>query len=216
VDLQNIYKKLIGEIRNHPKKAVLTGMLLLVGLYFWVPMFFRSENKLNLEHNSQLNNGLAVNTLSNLEKDGITKNKTTTKLRSWKEILKLINNDPRTRPAESMAFNRDPFKGPQEIITQKTQEELEREKLPPPSPSSLGIALTSTIIGPQGAIARIAGKTYRRGQTIETQKEGRNFKFLISEIADRRVVLEAEGKRFELYIPDPGKSGRIILGDFNQ
>ncbi len=85
-------------------------------------------------------------------------------------------------------------------------------KAPPASPASLGMALTSTIIGPNGGIARIGGRTYNQGQTIEAVKEGRNYKFVLSEIHDRKVVLELEGESFELSIPEPGTSGRMVLG----
>src|SRR3989304_3326700 len=63
---------------------------------------------------------------------------------SWKELVKLINNDPRTRPAESLTINRDPFRDPRDAITKKMEEEEQaKEKLPPASPASLGLNLTS-------------------------------------------------------------------------
>jgi hypothetical protein len=129
---------------------------------------------------------------------------------SWKEVLKWMNNDPRTRPAQPLTIDRDPFQGSKDAVD-KTIEEPE-VKAPPVSPTSLGMALTSTLIGPNGGIARIGGRTYNQGQTIEAVKEGRNYKFVLSEIHDRKVVLEMEGERFELSIPEPGTSGHMVLG----
>lgn len=49
------------------------------------------------------------------------------------------------------------------------------------------------------------------GQTIEVtkEKEALNATFKLVEVDARRAVLEAEGQRFELLIPEPGKSGKI-------
>ncbi len=131
---------------------------------------------------------------------------------TWKEIVKRIDNDPRTRPAESLTNIRDPFQGPQAAATASKIEEQAIDKPPILSPTNLGITLTSTIIGPQGRIARIGGRTYKQGQTIKTEKDGRTYKFILTEIRDRQVILEAEGEHFELSIPEPGQSGHMVLG----
>jgi hypothetical protein len=123
-----------------------------------------------------------------------------------------MSNDPRTRPAGQLTITRDPFQGPKDAIAKAAMEEQTKTKAPPASPASMGMTLTSTIIGPKGGIARIGGRTYNQGQSIETEKEGRNYKFVLSEIHDRRVVLEMEGERFELSIPEPGASSHMVLG----
>ena len=131
---------------------------------------------------------------------------------SWKELVKRMNNDPRTRPAEQLTIDRDPFQGPKDAVVKAAIEEQVNVKVPPTSPASLGMTLTSTIIGPKAGIARIGGRMYNLGQTIETEKEGRNYKFVLTEIHDRRVVLEMEGEHFELKIPEPGTSSHMVLG----
>ncbi len=130
----------------------------------------------------------------------------------WKEALNWINNDPRTCPAPALTLDRDPFQEPKKTIDKTAIEEEAKAKTPPVSPASLGMALTSTLIGQNGGIARIGGKTYNLGQTIEVQKEGRSYKFVLAEIHDRRVVLQMEGEQFELSIPEPGTSSRMVLG----
>ena len=100
------------------------------------------------------------------------------------------------RPADSSCtttnYREGPIPGAKEAVDKITEEPA--VKAPPASPASLGMALTSTIIGPNGGIARIGGRTYNQGQTIEAVKEGRNYKFVLSEIHDRKVVLELEGE----------------------
>jgi hypothetical protein len=217
VNLQRIKNQIVLEAHKNPKKAVFAGLLLAVGSYFWIPLLWgwMNSSRENVELPS------ATQTVINVQEDqknqetesSIKENK---KARlSWKELVKLINNDPQTHPAESLTITRDPFRDPRDMIAKKMEvEEQIKEKLPPASPASLGLNLTSTIIGPQGSLARIAGKTYSLGQTIEMQREGQNYTFTIMEIRDRHVLLEAEGERFELRIPEPGKSDRIVIGGY--
>ena len=186
---------------------------MVVGLYFWMPHFLGWINKSEEGPKSSSGTQVAANTSAGQTNstDNLSANKESKSLQySWKEVLKWMNNDPRTRPAQPLAIDRDPFQGPKDDID-KTIEEPE-VIAPPVSPASLGMALTSTLIGPNGGIARIGGRTYNQGQTIETVKEGRNYKFVLAEIHDRKVVLEMEGERFELSIPEPGTSGRMVLG----
>jgi hypothetical protein len=215
VDLQKIKNQLVREASKNPKKALFAGLLLVAGLYFWIPLIWGWMNK---DHENVELQGATQTVINapegqkNHESETAVKENKKANL-SWKELVRLINNDPRTHPAESLTINRDPFRDPRDAISKKMEEEQEKEILPPASPASLGLNLTSTIIGPQGSIARIAGKTYSLGQTIEMRKEGRNFKFTLTEIRDRRVLLESEGERFELSIPEPGNSGRIVFGN---
>ena len=130
----------------------------------------------------------------------------------WKEVLKWMNNDPLTSPAPALTSDRDPFQGRKDVVEKTVIEETPPVKAVPVSPASLGMSLTSTLIGQNGGIARIGGRTYNLGQAVETEKDGRNYKFVLTEIHDRRVVLETEGEQFELSIPEPGASSRMVLG----
>jgi hypothetical protein len=208
VNIQKINKQFKHEISAHPKKAIFLGLLLAVGLYFWMPHFFGWINKTSASFGTQV----VVNT--SLEQTNSTDSASVNKKpmqHSWKEVLKRMNSDPRTRPAQALSINRDPFQGQKDVVD-KTIEEPQEVKAPPMSPSSLGMALTSTLISPNGGIARIGGRTYNKGQTIEATKEGRNYKFVLTEIHDRKVVLEMEGESFELSIPEPGTSSHMVLG----
>ena len=106
---------------------------------------------------------------------------------------------------------RDPFE-PSTIEAADTKAQ-EQSKLKPPAitPAAAGLVLTSTIIGPQRRVAQIDGKTYTVGQTIEVaqEKAALGVEFKLIEVHSRRAVLEADGQRFELMIPEPGKSNKI-------
>ncbi|MGA2061939.1 MAG: hypothetical protein ABSG67_15745 [Thermoguttaceae bacterium] len=212
MNIQKISKQIKHEIAAHPKKAIVLGIMMVVGLFIWIPHVLGWLNK-SEEGPKSSGTQVAVNMSPGQTNsaNNLSANKENKPLQySWKEVLKWMNNDPRTRPAQQLTIDRDPFQGSKEA-TDETKEEAEA-KAPPVSPASLGMALTSTIIGPNGGIARIGGRTYNQGQTIEAVKEGRNYKFVLTEIHDRKVVLELEGESFELSIPEPGTSGRMVLG----
>jgi hypothetical protein len=213
VNIRNISKQLKHEIAAHPKKTIVLGIMMVVGLYIWMPHFLGWINKTEDGPRSTSGTKVAGNMPPGRTNaaDNLNAKKENRPLQySWKEVLKWMDDDPRTRPAQQLTIDRDPFQGPKDAID-KTLEEPE-VKAPPVSPASLGMALTSTLIGPNGGIARIGGRTYNQGQTIEAVKEGRNYKFVLTEIHDRKVVLEMEGESFELSIPEPGTSGRMVLG----
>jgi hypothetical protein len=215
VNIQELSKQLKHEVAVHPKKAVVLGILTAVGLYLWGPLFWRWANKSNEDSQSPAGTQAVVIASSGQTNsaNNLAANKENKPPRySWKEVLKQMSNDPRTRPAEPLTIARNPFQGLKETIDKAALEEQVKAKAPPATPASLGMALTSTLIGPKGGIARIGGRTYNQGQTIETEKEGHNYKFVLTEIHDRRVVLEMEGERFELSIPKPGTSSHMVLG----
>lgn len=115
--------------------------------------------------------------------------------------------------APVMTQTRDPFEAPQAELAQRSVEAKQDAKLPTVTPAAAGLVLTSTIIGPQRRVVQISGKTYSVGQSIEVakEKESLHATFKLVEVHSRRAVLESAGERFELTIPEPGKSGKIEL-----
>jgi hypothetical protein len=213
VNIQKIIKQFKQDIVAHPKKAIVLGIVMVVGLFFWMYHLWGWINKNNEGPNSSSDPQVAITTSvgqTNSAYKASANNEKKLLRYSWKEVLKSMNNDPRTRPAQVLTLDRDPFQARKETIEKPIEEQ--EVKAPPVSPTSLGMALTSTLIGANGGKARIGGRTYSQGQTIEAMKEGRNYKFVLSEIHDRKVVLEMEGERFELCIPEPGTSSRMVLG----
>jgi hypothetical protein len=215
VNIQKLGNILRVEIVNHPKKAVVFGLLAAVGLYIWIPMFWRWANKTKEDRLPQAGTQTAVSAAEAHDNSAgnspVGKESKPSRFK-WKEIVKRMDADPRTRPAEPLAATRDPFQRPREEIDRLEQEEKQAKVKPPvATPASLGMVLSSTLIGPAGQLARIGGKMYRRGQAIEMEREGNKYIFVLSEVHDGRVVLECEGERFDLFIPKPGSSGHMVL-----
>ncbi len=189
-------------------------IVVLLGLFFISSVIWRGiskgeENAVAKETQTTIN---VTSGQTGIATEETTNKENTNSRPTWKEMVKLMSNDPRMCPAESLTTARDPFLEPKTVLKQTGAEEQGKDKPRLMPPESLGMSLSSTLIGSQGKIARISGRTYKQGQAVEVDKDGRHYKFILDEIRDRQVVLEAEGEHFELSIPDPGKSQRMVFG----
>jgi hypothetical protein len=214
VNLASLGKKLRREATKNPKKAALLGLMAIVAVWFWIPLVGGWIGKGNKDMPTAAAKpdgtpmAAAAATPADPAAEAVAK-KAVPDRPSWQQIIQWMHNDPRTMTAPSLTIQRDPFEVPK-IETAKTKAE-EKPKPPKITPTAAGLALTSTIIGPQRRVAQINGETYVVGQTIarvkEKQADGVIFKLV--EVQPRRAVLEADGQRFELTIPEPGKSDKI-------
>ncbi len=132
---------------------------------------------------------------------------------SWEKVVQWMRDDPRTMTATRLAQTRDPFECPKAEAAKAKAPHKAEPHPPAVTPSAAGLVLTGTIIGPQRSIAQINGRTYALGQTIEVAKEKEPVRatFKLTEVHPRRAVLQSGGEKFELTIPEPGKSGKIEL-----
>jgi hypothetical protein len=210
-------KKLRREAVANPKKAVFLGLGTVVALYFWIPLVWGWIGKSDPAMATvavQNDAASATVALSPVTQPAETAAKETVPNRTaWPQIVEAMRKDPRTMTAPALTNTRDPFETTLVEVAQTNSVEPSKPEPPKITPTAAGLALTSTIIGPQRSIAQINGKTYSVGQTIEValDKEASNAVFKLIEVQPRRAVLEASGQRFELMIPEPGSSGKMEL-----
>ncbi len=86
---------------------------------------------------------------------------------------------------------RDPFVTPNTQIVQHNNQDRSKTADPNTTPQSLGMVLSSTIIGPHRRLARISGKTYKLGQTVTLDEDGRRIAFTLVEVHQGQVVMES-------------------------
>jgi hypothetical protein len=213
-------KKLRRELATSPKKAAVLGLLLLVALYYWAPLVWGWVSKPG-ESNETGKTAAAPTPSTNAPTTA--SNSAPTKAASpafpWQQMIQLMDNDERTLAAELRALRRDPFALPKSAAPKpKAEAELAAAAAAAAqsqpvvvTPQSLGLTLSSTIIGGDRRVARISGRTYGQGQTIEVRKDGQTVAFTLAEVHARRVVLVRDENRYELSIPDPLQSKKIEL-----
>ncbi len=213
VTIDRFVKQLRREATANPKKAVVLGLLGVVALWFWAPLVWgwigpdeadgeTAKAVTPTEPATIVASPMAVSPHTNSkEAEGRQHN--------WRQLDHWMNNDPQTLAATLVSDARDPFRASQtEVVNAKSTEEV--EKLPlEVTPESLGMSLSSTIIGPRRRMARIDGKTYQQGKPVTLVKDEQRIEFNLLEVHPRHVVLEREGVRFELKIPSRASTGRI-------
>ena len=225
VSAKQLTRRLRREVTANPRKAAILGLLALVALYFWAPLLWGWI----AGGNSEAEPAQAAATpegmppvLSRLapfsppaavNRPPAGQGKEPLTSYSWDRLARWIEDDPRMKPAREFASRRDPFHAVvQEVAEKPDSEQIKAaEAAAAVTPESLGLVLSSTLIGPHRRTALVNGRTYEQGRTIELAKDGRPFEFTLSEVHPRRIVLKREGRRYELTIPQPAASGRLEL-----
>jgi hypothetical protein len=71
------------------------------------------------------------------------------------------------------------------------------------SPESLGVVLSSTLVGSHKSVAQIGGKSYRVGERVSAGKDDQNLFFVLRMVGPRFVVLERQGKSYTVRMATP-------------
>ncbi len=226
MNIGKLGKKIKREASASPKKAAFLGLATLVAVYFWMPLVWGwiakgNKNMVSATVNSSATPtapamSVAASPIAPAATPDASVKKESAKQLSWQQTAQWIDQDPRTKPAARLPILRDPFTAPIAVQQAKSKsQEKAKLKLPTISPEAAGLVLTGTIVGPQRSIAQISGKPYAVGQTIQPlstkQKDIAGITFQLVEVTQRHAVLETDGQRYELSIPEPGKSGKMEL-----
>lgn len=223
VNIGKLGKKIKREASASPKKAAFLALATLVAIYFWMPLVWGWIAKSNKNmaaataNSSSTSTAPAVPVVAPLSSTGATpavsSKKESASRQSWWQTAQWIDEDARTKPAARLAKIRDPFGAP--AVKQAELKPVEKTKPKPPTiaPDAAGLVLSGTIVGPGRRIAQISGKPYSVGDLIQSQstkvKDVPSVAFRLIEVTPRRAILEADGQRFELSIPEPGKTGKM-------
>lgn len=190
-----LVKKLQKDLKKSPGKAAVLALLLVVALWFWAPLLT------NLFANGNAKPATSASTSNVANDSASTGTPTPTQpLYTWKQIADAIDADSRMKPTEPMALARDPF---HRIEKEQPQEEPgEVVALPPEipdvSPGDAGLVLNSTILGTRRQVARINGKSYRKGERIVAAMGDQPLEYEVVQIGPRSVALVLGDREYEL------------------
>ncbi len=217
--------RLAREVKASPKKAAALGLLLVVALYYWVPLV--QEWMSAREVHADL--AVALPAAERATPAAVASPASETSVEPapgasadqpfggwpWQAVVSTMEGDPRTRPVAEPPSGRDPFRPVvREIAQEKPDDEPEEAapaELAETTPEALGIELSSTLIGPQRRLALINGRPFLEGRRIAWQKDGQSLEFLLREVRPKSIILEREGRQFELQIPDSAADGRLEM-----
>ena len=215
MNANKLVRQLRREAMANPKKAAVLGLLLLAGAYYWGPLLWswtasgRASGEPAGEKSiaSTATAPAALAQTSTTEPDALLSDKNPS--HPWSQLDEWIRQDPATSPAKDLAGWRNPFAvapSTQAATDAREQAQPERTQV---TPESLGIELSGTAVGPLRRVAMIGGTAFREGQTIKIKQNDRPIEFRLVEVHLRRIVLEREGDRFDLAIPERETAGRI-------
>lgn len=214
VGIERLVKQIRREATRNPKKAGILGLLALVAVYFWAPLLTGWAAPANSGATPAPDSAEAGQPMPGPE--GVAAPAAAAPATyAWEQLVEWRKQDPLATVAESLPGRRDPFRAAQVKVV-KAEAEVEKEKqqealLALLTPETLGLKLASTVIGPERRVALINGKTHLEGQMVTCRKDGQEIAFQLVEVHPRHVVLEREGRRFELTIRQKSRPDRMEL-----
>ncbi|PHS16985.1 MAG: hypothetical protein COA78_03325 [Blastopirellula sp.] len=217
MNLQSIIKQLKREVKKSPLKASVLGGLFLVACWFWAPLL------LNWVMPEDSSTELVVKEPEDSETietyETVLIQPVVNKI-GWQTRARQIEQDPRMQSQKLHADTLDPFRDYSIAASNPATEA--NDEIPVAvheiSPKDVGLTLSSTIVSPQGNIARINQQNYRIGGLvfIKSHEDGNHpssVGFEVRSIGSHSVLLERHGKVYSLELRNPKTtgSGRIVM-----
>ena len=205
--------KVRREIATNRKQAGVLALLLVVAIWFWIPLVAKWFGKpatavakaspateaagksAGSRVPAPAEKHQPIKTASAISTDAASAALPT---HPWRQLVTWIEHDPRTVPAAGLSSGRDPFQRPTTPATE-TKVILPPAKPRDATPADAGLVLTSTIVGHGQRAALIGGRIYDEGNLVPS-RNGRG-EFVVIEIRPRAVILEQNAKRYTLSLP---------------
>jgi hypothetical protein len=216
MSLERIKKQLLRDIKKSPAKAASLGALTLVAVYFWAPLamsWLGGGTKAPTTDAAQIVLPITQVAPPIAPQIGAAQVPAGP---PWQQRVEWMASDPNMQPAELAAEASSPFQGsvvqsPHDVepaggsigVASQVGTRLE----------PLGLKLSSILVGKQRRVAVINGRPYAEGREIAAEND-RVFK--VAKVAERHVVLERNGQRFELAIADSNLSGENPQTEFDR
>jgi hypothetical protein len=242
MNAQRLVRQLRRELKAHPKRAMLLAGLTAVGIYFWAPLVagwiwpdkpdvVAAPAKKPAATASAGNTNNASQSKQAKDDDANV---------PWTKLWAAIRDDLRTKPAKSYPATVDPFrpfpvpepqadepgKTADDAVTQGKTNAQEKQDLArvaasaEPTPRSLGMKLTGTVVGLQSCAAVIDGNVFAVGATVaasakssakstETSaaQRAQPVAFRLARVEPQAAFLERNGKSYKLVIEVPDVTG---------
>jgi hypothetical protein len=203
VSLNKLTRRLRREIRSSPKKAAALGLLLLLAVYYWMPLLkgmIAKEDRAAETATESPEPGFAAVTATQAVPQPASAASSTPSYK-WEDLVRWSQEDTATRSAETLVDRRDPFRPVQVEVAEVKSEPVEETPVQPLwTPERLGMKLSGTVVGADRGVAVIGGKAYAVGRSVELSQEGQVIDFKLTEVHSQHIVLERLGERFELEI----------------
>jgi hypothetical protein len=236
VKLDKLKKQLLREVKANPKKGAALGVLCLVALWFWGPLVAGwvsgSKGGSKVAKKKAAATETADGATTSSKKGNKSTDKTAQDAKSevnskvaWGTLLEWMRNDPTMASAVRVPIARDPFimvqptviSPPQHTDVEETTADSAAAESKPlaaqysPSPESLGLTLSATVVGGQRSTAMINGRAYVIGKRVLVQSGEARYAYRLTEIHATHIVLHDGRTPHELKIPNSNDSQEVLL-----
>ncbi|MBN1909533.1 MAG: hypothetical protein JW818_07340 [Pirellulales bacterium] len=225
MDTVKLTRRLRREIKANPKKAAILGLLFVVAVWFWVPLVWgwfddgsSSKGRGKAVASSKKADTPVSPAATSQKNDSPKEGSPKPVQRSWEELAQWMDNDLRTRPRDRLPARTEPFQDSQALMAaiekkgkDETQTNNNPEPVAPRTPTELGLALTSTIVGQGRGIALINGRVYHEGDPVVLDDGGHAIEFRLTAIDTQGIELTRNGKPYRVEVPRSAVSGRIEI-----
>ena len=216
MNLQQLVKRLRRELTANPKKAIILGLVLLVGVYFWVPLlasWMGGGSAPAAAKAPDPNADLVPSFTAMLTGQTAAKPKDSQKQYPWSTVAEWLDRDGRTTAADPKGLERNPFCA---VVEKKEVKKVVATKVIKTrlTPKQLSMTLEGTMIGRQRKMAIIDGKSYQEGDVIKVRNRQGSVEFELHEVQARSAILMRDGEPFVLRLPRWDESeSRELAGD---
>lgn len=222
--LSTLANRFLEDLKANRTKSALLGVLFLVGLYFWIPLLYRAVfgDSPGAARPQQATAGAQMAAQLSATTPAATPHPDTDRAEpgrppappapdapgqtpAWQTIDRTLRTDPLFQPADVDSLATDPFRldtdqfSPPVLFAEESSQNAGGAARPE------GLVLKTIVIGPTQRSAFINQKLYQEGTAIVL--DGRTYRLMA--VRPRKVVLENDGKLFELTIDERRSSGHI-------
>jgi len=232
VKLDRLAARLHREVVASPKKAALLGLLFVVAVIYWMPLLWGWIRPESTETSAKTASAPAsgkgvpavtkVPAMKPVAMETPASQTSGSSKHTWREVAGWIESDPRMTTASHPPGRTHPF----DPVEPPASEPAETEGGPKAGgkeeaiadlaqdiadPASLGLVLSSTIVGNESPAALINGKSYRLGEAVRLDHNKQTIEFQLVNIRADSVVLQRGERQYEVCLPEPAASGRLKM-----
>lgn len=220
---QSLTDRFLHDLKASWQKSIVLGVLLVVGLVFWVPPLLRatgSDSKASAAASTADSSStqLSPEAPADITSAASASGNVSTPAVSWKNADRFLQSDPLVRSVQVAAIQGDPFRVDQDqfpppiLFAEEPVEEIRPNADQNASAATDlrvadGLVLKSTIVGVRRRAAFINSKLYFEG--AEVQVNGQAYR--LASVHPKKVVLIRGKEVFELKIAARSQSGSIEL-----
>ncbi len=215
VNTQKITSQLTKEIKRNPAKAAVLGGLLVVAIWFWYPLIQKwtgGSSKSVAKQQSTVTPVIPSANPNDIVLPTAAPASVSKTAIDWRTIAQKISDDPWMKSGTLQSSSFDPFYPEQAQATVLTSTESE----PTPTtevdvaPDSVGLAVTSVIVGGRKPLARINNQNYHVGDTIRVADI--QIEYTLLDVHPWGVQLKTKQQVYELHLDEtPQKNNRRFI-----